>query len=623
MSSQESLAPSAPTRRPPSTPGWAWFGAVPLAESAEFALREHTPTWVKNAYHWLYLRLDEALRSELPSPLSDSKPVGPPAHWVPVLGALRDDGRLGFVVVEFGSNPGRSDAAESVDESASEAAEAVARLFRQLDPTVGYPRVGFEHYSGSGSSADLSVALAAAAVLLGGRFPADAVATGCLETGPAGPKILPVEPSSLPSKIKVARRFGYRRLFVAEDQHGIPADSLLEIIHLPRNLLDALFAVFSDFGSCSDAVCRLLAVFDQTRVRWKGGNRDEVLRRTEPFITDSQPAIIRRIGHDMRSRALLHAGETARAQEERAAADAAVVSPKDFPSGFLGAYLKWQQPAHNAVLAIDLGYWTDEHPDHQRLDRTLNRLTEAIEDGQAGPDELLAALFLANTRARRRFFLGRWRRQSHLLREAWNDLVRFHPHWEWLFDYAAKLGLPDTTLRRQHNQCIECATDYARLHGRLPEWDSIRRDDWWPARVELPNDSFDAFDLVAWLHYRVFWNGGLPDSLVEPFLAQADLLFEGSDGYPHFLPYEAILRANVLNPGVIHRAAVPLAQSLESLIAARQSGILALLAWRTAAVLDSCGIRHSRVGEPDHPELRQRWFELSSEPSNPIDRCPY
>ena len=54
--------------------------------------------WLKNAYAWLYHRLDSEQQNDLSPPQSQT-PVGPPSHFVPVL-AAGNNGVLGFLEVD-------------------------------------------------------------------------------------------------------------------------------------------------------------------------------------------------------------------------------------------------------------------------------------------------------------------------------------------------------------------------------------------------------------------------------------------------------------------------------------------------------------------------------------------
>ena len=453
----------------PSTINWAWLGTRTVEDIASRATQaSEAATWLKHAYAWMYARLDDSRRCNLPRPIAE--PRGPSAGMVPVLGATSTGtGCLGFVAVRFEATscPNPTDDMES---AVQEAAEAVGDVFRSLDFNLGHPHWRLDVRPGGGRSVGLSSVVASLISLLSLSVREDFAATGCFTSGEG---LSPVPPDTLSAKLQAAKRWGYQRILVVEGQTGIPTDCGLEFVEIPRDLAYALFAILREIadGPAAQAVARLLAVFDQAVVRADPRDRDpdHTLRMTGEFIDPSKPALVRHVAHDIRSRALLHAGLTAEAAAERELADTLRPGSLEFPSGWLGEYLKWHQVAHHAVLALDQGRWDDDEPEHRQLDRTLDRLLGAIEDRRAGREELLAALFLTNTRARRLDFLGRWHRDAILLHRAWTEVTRFRPHWQPLFEYSREIGLRDSNLNRQQNYCLDLLASYWHLEGHISE----------------------------------------------------------------------------------------------------------------------------------------------------------
>lgn len=608
----------------PSVPDWAWLGRQRLEDVARVGTQSSEPaTWVKKAYAWVYGRLDAKQRKSLPSPIVT--PRGPLQGMVPIVGACFDGtGCLGFVSVQY--KPAASPPpTEDTERAAHDAATAVAEIFRRLDHGLGQPYVELMLRDAGGESVGLSSLIAAMINLLSVTPRDDFAATGCFN---AVNGLQPVEGDTLPIKIETAKAWGYRRLLVVEGQPGISPSCGVEIVEIPCNLTYALLAILREVTTSPSglALARVLAVFDQVAVRADPRDQelDRTLQVTQDFVNPATPELARHVAHDIRSRALLHAGRTEEANEEKRNADQLRPKPLEFPSGWLGDYLKWHQVAHHAVLALDQGRWDDGQPEHQLVDRTLERLLGAISDQQAGREELLAALFLSNTRARRLDFLGRWRRDSELLCRAWDDVTRFRSYWLALFEYCRQIGLNDSDLHRQHNYCIEVLASYWHLKGRLPEpWREIGHT-FWPATSAVEVEQLGPFDLANLLRWKAIFGQEVGVDFVDRVLKTAQKMFERAQGgYPTFLAFETVLRYRMGDDEQQRMAADALARScLFSSVS--PASILVLLALRASRLLETIGYHQLKPTRPTQgTSLAVRAEELLHDPETLVDRCPY
>lgn len=608
----------------PPCPDWTWFGSLEPDTLGRIATRTSEPSnWVKSAYAWLYDRLEPTARSGLPRPIANA--LGPPCDFVPVLAvSAKGQGSLGFVTVSLADR--RTTAHESdVVRSMWQAAETVTAHFRRLDPNLGVPRVSVQLPSNTGGdSGDLATAVATLALLLRGRVADDIVATGCVCQG----SIAPVEPTLLPAKIALARRWGYRRLLIAEDQEGIPAVPAIDLRRLPRSLIYGLFSIVKEaiVGPSSESVAQFLAVFDQAAVRGEPCDRDLLLtlEMTEDFVGAASPGLVRHVAHDIRSRAFLHAGRTEEADIEKDQAADCRPHALNMPEGWLGDYLKWQQPAHRAVIALDQARWDAADPDHALADRTLERLLGAIDDRQAGRSDLLAAMFLSNTRARRYDFLGRRLQDIGLLQRAWTEVTRFASMWPDLFEYCARLGMRDSTLRRQHNYCIEILAASQAVSGQLPEPWIAHLPCLWPAEPNAQPGN-DPYDVLFFLRWHAITGGTLAPSHIERAL-RAARTGPGREHarYPWYLIFEAVLRHELGSPTQRKVAAEGLARCCLFQPDLDANSILSVLAIRAARLLDLCGCPHP---EPPAPRpstaLADLAEDLRSRPDSVVARTPY
>lgn len=624
----------------PSVIDWGWFGRQTPEQIARAAIRRSEPaTWIKHAYAWLHQRIQTGSGSLLPPPLPEAaaSPRGPGGELIafPAAGGGQH-GFLGWAAVRF--EPTAS--VRPTDDSAGAAwaaANSIADLFRQLDHQIGWPRVELFVSDAGGTSVGLAALIASLRSLLSIPIRDDFVATGCWDSKQ---NLAPVDPATLEAKLRVAERWGYRRCLVVEGQTGIPATTELEVVEIPRDPVGAMFAVVRAVerqdGVAAEAQpadlrwAKLLAVLDQATVRAAARQQDgeRALATTQAFVSSTALGLSRHVAHDIRSRVYLHVGQTEAAAEERRLAESVRPNAMRFPEGWLGDYLKWHQAAHHAVLALDQGRWGSDEEEHRRLDRTLARLRGAIDDRQAGREELLAALFLSNTRARRLDFLGRLHRDSRRLEQAWDDLTWLRSSWEELFEYCREIGLRDSDLRRQQNCCLDVLVSRWHLEGQAPaEWLGVGRT-FWPSQGDFDVEQLEPFDLWNLLRWDVV--SGVPptEERVRQVIEAGSEKFEQYSGrYPYYLPYEAVLRYRLGSAEQQQRAAERLARSCLFTQSLGAGHILAVLRRRAARLLHDFGIEVPLAelapspGESDG--IRRLHEELLRTPETLVDRCPY
>ncbi len=610
-------------------PDWDVYFCLNLAEAAEEGRGPFQ--WTRNAYAWLHGRLDEARRRGLPSPTDDAEPVGPPSKLFPVL--LSDYSKSGgaMAFIELGiSGCAAAEGIEDFLHPPQQAADAAAAFFRRLGADVQHPHISFnppyEVYGGSGS---LSAFIITLVHLLGWKpAPDDICATGMWEDK----KFRPVEPESLEGKTTVARKWGYRKLFVVEGQRGLDVVEGMEVIEVPSDPEFACLKIarhlVSNEETADEGFARVLAIFDQAAVRDEphDSDLDRIMRMTEPFAV-SKYSLAKHIAHDIRSRALLHAGRTDESEIERRCAEQ--VEPDLKPDGWLGDYLRWGQTAHRSVMAVDMGQWDENDRDHQRLRRVLDHLHKgAEEEGSGGKRELFAALQLANTDGMRLEFLGRLREDVDLLGKAWRRRTRLMQYWPHIMQYAQKLGLRDTSMHRQHNYCMDVLASYHALTGELPsgwepDWGAMK---FYPCKTDIEElaDGRFPFDVFNWLRWQSITGNKLTEQEVEKALRST----KGKSYYPYTLIYEAVLRhAPVQMHGLRLRAARRLAEAdfFDPSKLSRRS-ILTILSIRARRLLEEFKdvIEAPRPVEPE-PEtaLARLAEELLREPDKIAARCPY
>jgi hypothetical protein len=611
---------------PPDTPDWRWLGARTVEQIAELAAHRNNPKWVKQAYSWLFHRCGTRQQDKLPRP--QDAPVGPPVSLVPVLAASTNRGMMGFVSVTL-EECRRIIEPTDTEMSAYRAADWIADEFRQLNQNLGWPRITFHLPDGGGTSVALSTMIATLAHVLNASVCSRLAATGQVDTSSGRLLLKSVSPDTIGRKIEIAEQWGYTKLLVIEGQQGI-GNANIDVFHIPETPELAVFAILRHaLAEVPDrSIAEFLAVMDKQLVRVSTNDTEfrRALDVTEQFSDENNGRLVRFFLHDIRSRIWLHQGHTGNAAEERDRAGRDRPEIFEFPDGWLGEYLKWHRAAHESVVAIDEGRWDEEESEHQLLHRTVQRLFDAIEDHQAGRPELLAALFLGNTRARRRLYASRWNQDSDSLRLAWDDAVRLQQYWTPLFAYCHEIGLRDSDLRRQQNLCIDVLSDFHQLHGTLPiDWD-YECLKLWPAQPDCSIEELEtSFDLAYYLRWQAIAFEQVDERKLEQILnVSCQLAAQYSLAYPSYLPFEVVLRYHLGNTEQRQLAAQQLSKSQLFYPNLDSRSILTLLAIRAVQLVERAGVSTaSPISPAEGTRLAERTRDLLSRPEAIVARCPY
>lgn len=447
------------------------------------------------ARHWLesiLLGLADRLEGmTLPPSSRDVAPRWLPADLVPLIGAHDEQrGALAVLRLKDGSDRLSDPDTTLVGEGPAVAASAGIRIactpFAELMPDSPRPEVELDvQLAAAGDSVALPAAMAALLHLFGCPWPEDLVATGGIDvlTG----RFLPVPESTLLGKARAARAWGYRRLGVIDMDGSLPASiEGLQVCPLPDDpaRLGLALVTLSGVEPGEAVLARALTVFDQ-RVGIRGAHALEIIfEATKPFI-DSSSSIVSHVAHDMRSRASLHAGRSEDAERELHIADG-LLGKGWHPEGRLRDVLRYQRPAHRAVVNLDLGDWADDHPAHRQVDE----LIQSLDALWTTRHERLMRIFLANTRARRHEYLGRLHADVSRFEQAWDDLTRDREDWDELLEIFARgeLRRSDTSRRRIENQLTDVAFSRFLLEGSIP-------DLWVEQMNQIQSKSFTAPDI--------------------------------------------------------------------------------------------------------------------------------
>ncbi|MDR1384423.1 MAG: hypothetical protein LBJ67_11375 [Planctomycetaceae bacterium] len=594
---------------------WVDFGKCSLQEIAEYVNENKRQEWLQRRYAWLYQRLDNKQRNDLPEPLQEFEAEGPLSRYVPVLQVIGNKGCLGVLAVDSVSKYGQPIAQDIQDENRQnvyDAAKIVFDLFRFTNEELGEPDVELELHEGGGTSLSLPAMFAALGRILGITWNDTLISTGCLENG----KLKPVETDTLQLKVETAQRFGYKTLVLVEGQTGIPRHCPLTIKYVSTNPNEAIFNLIKLGKVKRDRnLARFLFGYDQKQ----GRNIKPKLVQT--FVKHSSP-LVRYVANDILFRNALHHGETEKAKGYRDAAE--TLEWNEIPNGYLGHYLRFENIAASAVLEIDLGNWDDNYPIHQQLDRRLEHLQNAIGDSAnknfADRNDYLAALILENTKALRKRFQFRLMQNRKLLNEAWDSLTFLYKDWKEIFKYAERLQQKETTLRRQRNYCIEVLTDYFCTNNLLPpNWKCIGES--WNHGKKFQRE--DIFDDIAFLNYGHITAKQWSENQIQQLIERTDERFAEWQGHPNYILYENILRFRIGSEEQRKHCLSQLEKAYPSLTKDNRS-ILSLLALRTRQILLDNGCN---VGEPILPAkgtaLRKIADNILQSPKTLINRCPY
>jgi len=581
---------------------------------------EWTSSWLRHAYSWLHHRLDPQVRDTLATPIEP--PVGPGPDLFPFLIASEDGtGDIGFVKIEYSSEPSTPGEKE-IEIAVQGAASTVGDWFRQFDHLTMWPKVTvLASLEVDGASAGLSAFLLTLLRKLNIVPPEKCCATGVWNI--VEYRFEPVAADTMYAKVAKAIEWGYKEVFVVEGQEGITEECGLTIHHVPPDATYASMEILKSISAKADAeqLARLLAIFDQRMVRTDPVRLDvqRVLRTTQVFIDGSWPDIVRHFAHDIRSRTLLHVGQTTKANEERARAD--TCEPKILPDGWLGDYLAWHRAAHHSVIALDQGRWSDEDPDNLCVDERIRQ----IEACPKRYGTLLACMYLCNTRGRRREYLGRIHENTKLLRSSWEDRIKLLPYWNQLFEYARRLGLSDGGMRFQHNQCMDVIASHWLIAGRLPEGWDLEQVLLWPDSCSAPSKKWTAFDLSAYVRWKRITGMDLSNAVLEKIFAIASEFFERANGsYPSYTLFETLLIYGIGTKDMRKRSAKMLMKSILFNRDLSSHSILSLLAIRAEHLVERYV---DSVREPVRPttgsQLAMLGQQLRTNPDRIVARCPY
>ncbi len=618
--------------------------------------------WLERLLRGLDARLGGVL--ELPEPTREAARTGCwlPADVIPIVGALPGGGgalgviRLGRsehtlsspeLNLERGAGrPGDSSAA------ARDGTALVSDMMAELLPNASRPlpelSVG---RASTGDSVALPSAVGALLQLFKVPWPDDLIVTGGIDIESGRFTAVPAE--TLPGKLAALKSWGFTRIGLVSscDDAFENLSGSLEGVRIERMPADpaelpAALAGLEGIELREADVARALALFDLRVGRAGPHLLDRVLETTAVFVDHGSP-LVRHLAHDMRSRALLHAGRSDEARTELEHADR-LHGQGDLPDGRLRDVLRYQQGAHRSVVHLDLGAWSDDHPAHLAVDDLISEL-----DGRWGTQhERLMRIFLANTRARRMEYLGRLEGNSARYDRAWSDLVADRDRWtELLEDFATgELHLQDTSRARIENQLIDVAASRVVSGLDLPaDWRVIIEeitDHPSPVLVDesnLPTFEFhfddgsrcfiggDGFDAVARLRrHRALGMESLPPEL--EILRGSTRVSLGS-GAPGFVPHPWFIwfeQAALL--ALEQGTPLPLPDRDESSGFPRGwshlidpgSGIMNILGLRSRVVFETLGFKLPTV--PEHPctgSLAALHRELASRPSEVLTRVPY
>lgn len=626
-----------PRRHPPSYPDWGWLLAQDPASLARESSREE---WVARAHAWLRARLAPGTESG-PPPRTNPAGFSFPDDSFPVLAADREAGILALARVAFMPAGERDDL--SRDAAGREAGGAAARLLRPggaLAPRFfwtepeGTPRAGVPRFDGD--SVALSCFVLAAAVLLGLKTGDDLCATGGWLARDG--RFSPVARETLAAKLRVASAWGFRRLMVVEGQEGLdglwPPERVVAVPAHPASALPVVAGALLAAGGAEEwrvdeILADVLMVFDRESVNSdpRDADLDATLAHTGAILEMAEEEgrdlpLTRFLARDIRARALLHAGRSAAARGESAAARRRLPEPP-WPDGRLGLYLAYEIHAHNSMLALDMGSWEDDRPEHAGLDEAIR----AVAAGMFTRDRMLVATYLLRTRGLRRMFRGRLEGDRALLAAAIADFEAHAEHGMRLAEYAvAALGLGNHGERRRHNYLVEALWDLRALDGATFGGYAELARRLWPAEVEDPRDGMPRrwlargenpaptpFDLAAWLKWRAL--AGLdakPDVVAAVLEASARFDAGGRLPYPWTKVAETALQCG--GGGVNRAKAQSLLERAVFFDPENRNGVFSLLAVRAAALLewdDSSPLpRPDPDAYPDLHALRERLLGL-------------
>ena len=571
-------------------------------------------------------------------------PIGPPRKAVFLLGATPDGGCIGHVAAYLPRGRATLSAEDTHSEEivgASDVVDAVLKTMAPLAPEV--PRPSIEHVmpiAASGDSHALAVGLASTLALLGVDAGSPVAATGGWDE--RRHRFVPVPPSTLASKLSAAASWGIARVLVIEGQEIEDVPQGVDVITVPSEPgalpLAVVEYVAEDVASVDMA--KALGLYDMQVARSAAATPDAVFKATERFADEScSDPILRQIAADIRSRICLHAGRSAEAITWLHTA-LELRGESWLPDGLVGDYLMYQQAAHHSVTMIDQGCLEDP-PDGPFIHREVDRLIDELSGRWCTRHQSLCLMFLRNTRARRLEYLSRLRLDPSFLIQAKADLFAQRESWvQLLEDYAVgQLRMADTTVRRMHNQIIDCAVTQVSLEDPvafgtrewIPDASVIAqglRPIVWTSSVDSirEDDPIGLYDLVALLKW--WWLSQVPPSIdLRMIWRMLDARWPETSGssvpWPLPLAIEFLVR--------LDRGELPLEDimsrldlAVKSLNASPEGSILKVLSLRSEEFLAAFGMKGiTRRPAMVSGDLANMGSALLEDPHTRIARCPY
>lgn len=599
---------------------WSTIGqVVDLAELWAAARMRSAPLALRCRAEWVRRRVAPAL------PAFADEAEAPPGAGVLTTGE-RGQGAFGCVHLGASGNGPWERIAECVRTWSGSGNEGPAAAFI-VDVAAGT----------HGDSLALAMWLAWIAALYRLPQPAagDAIATGGLRQDSRAWRFDPVPAETLPAKARAARRLGYRRLLVIEGQ-PLPDGLDIEVVPVPADPTEALPQVLAALWPQVDwqPLARAFDVLERDLLqRQRPIPYTDMQQLLAPWRSHASP-LIRGLADLLCSTAALHQGRSQEAADHHAASVRLLAEARrqrHWPAGRLGDLLDWRMHAHYAIVCLDNGQWEEG----QGVWRELPRLIAACAAEAHRPERAYAALCLRNAYARWLEYRARLAGDAAALAESWRLRTAERDDWQRIVAYARDaLGERNTTLARQHHECIDTLASWHALHGRLPDLGELPGPHWseldlWTERWQGVWERLPPYDLVYALRWRAL-RGTASHADAAAALTAADR--HQQDGvrqgrgpwtYPlHQVP-EIILRYQLGDAATRERAAQALASACDLFPGPQepQHTVMALLALRAAALLGPAAPPRAHwISAPPGSPLAQLAERIAPDP---VRRAPY
>ncbi len=596
-------------------PDWKRLGLIDPCKWLRVGVQDSHAPWLKRAFAWLQSRQDGVRRSP--------EAEGPPPNWAPVL-LVRGNGAsgaLGFISIDWSANSSQPKHVAAM-QAAYGAASAVGEWYRKLTQVDQWPAISLHWKEDTdGKSVGLSAFIAALSSILKLSIPDDVVATGRWRYANNG-EFDVVDSKTIAAKIRVAHAWGYKTLLLVKGQPmpmNPPHELTIQYVskHPGLAALKLISILWPDMAE--EHLVKILALFDQAAVRCYPEDRslEHVIEQTEAF-TSHNSNLVRFIVHDIRSRAYLHAGDSANAK--KAFMQAEHCKPVNFPEIWIGEYLSNQRPAVLSVIAVNQGHWRLSHPDHKRLLQQIN----ALNIWQV--EEAYSILKLRNTYGRLLEFNGRFKKSLSLLKEAWVQRTFLKRSWPNIFAYCRKYKLDkDCNQHRQDNQCLDILISHWEISGRIPDWkDHVL---WVETAEPDGRDAHNLYDWAALLRWQGTKTGSLHIKTITAACnaasAECQLPRHVSDRGLHD-PVALIAEALLRHPGANGQQRQFAADLLLKSDLFSSGQLFSILALRARILLRRNGFDAPPIRAlPPRSQLAKLHKALSSKPADILARCPY